>query len=85
MATPIKDLTGIKVVDILPALNDGALRNLSGNKRNIRSIEHEGSTLTLKQLSEKTGIRQEILYDRIFMKGWSIGRALTQPIRRRTR
>lgn len=56
------------------ALPTQQARNTSRNRR----ITLDGVTLTLVEWSERTGLRREIIADRL-NRGWEVGRALTTP------
>lgn len=49
------------------------------NKTNNKMITYNGVTLCLQQWQRKTGIRRETISHRLKM-GWSVERALTEPI-----
>lgn len=51
----------------------------ANNKRDNHILEFDGYALTMKQWSEKTGIKYQKLKDRINKCGWSVARALTTP------
>lgn len=53
------------------------------NKRNNHLITHNGKTQCLSSWAEEYQIPYFILSDRINKLGWSIERALTEPIRKR--
>lgn len=50
------------------------------NKDNNRRFSFRGESLTVKEWSERTGFSSVTIYDRIQTKGWSIERALTEPV-----
>lgn len=54
-------------------VDDSTQRN---NKRNNHLVTYLGTTLTCKQWSEKTGISDKTIRDRLNRYGWSPGRAL---------
>jgi hypothetical protein len=43
-------------------------------------VTHNGESLSLKAWSERTGKSQCVLYSRIFLYGWDIERAFTEPL-----
>lgn len=49
------------------------------NRRPVRRYRHEGETLTLREWSERTGLKYETLRMRILRLGWNVDRALRQP------
>ena len=53
------------------------------NKRSNRMLTHHGATRCLVEWSEITGISHELIRARIDRLGWSIAKALTEPVRRR--
>lgn len=53
----------------------------ANNTRKNRFIEYNGTTLTLSQWSEKTGISQSAIERRINLRHWTIEKALTTPMR----
>ncbi len=52
------------------------------NTRGNHMLTYNGETLTISQWCEKTGIPQSALYQRIYY-GWSVDKALTQPVRQK--
>lgn len=50
------------------------------NRRNNRVVEHNGEALTLVAWSERAGVPQDTLKNRLDV-GWSVERALTTPVR----
>ena len=53
------------------------------NCRTNRMLTFQGETLCLAEWSERTGIKQTTLLQRLDRSGWSVERALTAPIRRK--
>jgi hypothetical protein len=49
------------------------------NRRNSYWIEHDGENLTLAEWAERTGLKNTTIRQRI-RSGWSVERALTQPV-----
>jgi hypothetical protein len=49
------------------------------NKRNSRFIEWNGERMTATQWERKLGFPRSLLHGRIFARGWSIDRAMTEP------
>lgn len=43
----------------------------------VRTVEYDGHTYTLSELSDVTGISHKLLYKRIFERGWPISKAVT--------
>lgn len=54
---------------------------LSNYSKNVM-IEFNGKKMTLSQWSRELGIPKSTLHNRIRVHGWSIERALTEPVRR---
>jgi hypothetical protein len=52
------------------------------NRRNNILWAHNGKTQCMAQWEEETGISIKTLWDRVYKHGWTIDKALTQPIRR---
>ena len=50
------------------------------NRRNNHMISYNGKTQTISQWSREVGIRKDTLRRRIEIYGWSVERALTQPV-----
>ncbi len=48
----------------------------SNNRSSNRIIEHNGQSLSLRQWSEKLGIKRTTITQRLDSYGWSVGRAL---------
>lgn len=46
----------------------------------INKYEFEGQMLTLKELSELSGLKPSLIYNRITMQGWSIDEAVLTPL-----
>lgn len=57
----------------------------NNNKRDTIRIKFNGEELTLKEWSERTGIKLITLYFRICKYNWSIERALTEKVQKRPR
>lgn len=56
----------------------------NNNKRNNRLYSYKGNTLTISEWSNNLNIPYQTLLNR-FNSGWSVERALTLPVRRRTK
>lgn len=56
-----------------------SLREQSLNKRSNRRITMDGMTLTLLEWCERLNRKRATVYDRLRL-GWSIERALTEPV-----
>lgn len=54
----------------------------SNNRRSNVFITFNGSTKTMKEWSEEIGISNTTIWNRLNVRGWSVEKALTQPIRR---
>ena len=48
-----------------------------------QTFTHQGRSLTLREWAELSGISRELLLERVNRRGWSIARALTEPVGRR--
>jgi hypothetical protein len=57
------------------------------NRRDNSLLEHDGSTMTIVEWSEATGIKACTISKRIHARGWTIEEALTTPVgqKRKTR
>lgn len=53
----------------------------SRNRRSNRIVEYRGRKMTLKEASEVAGLPYLPVWLRIVRRGWSVHRALTEPIR----
>lgn len=53
------------------------------NSKNIY-IEYDGKSKTISQWAKDLGMKNSTLHNRIRVKGWSIERALTEPVRHRS-
>lgn len=51
----------------------------ANNRSNNHRITYNGTTLTMKQWSERLGISYYVLRARLY-RGWSIERAMTEPV-----
>ena len=49
----------------------------ANNKCNNRKITFRGTTKTVSEWSDKTGIKRNTLYTRLYVRGWSIEKSLT--------
>ena len=49
------------------------------NRKNTIMVRHNGKTLPLSSLAEEVGIRRQLLWDRICVRGWTVERAVSQP------
>jgi hypothetical protein len=49
----------------------------------VPTYHHEGRSLTLREWAEVSGVSREVLMNRVNRYGWSIERALTEPLGRR--
>lgn len=56
----------------------------SNNRRSNRQIEFAGEALSVSEWSGKTGISSAVLHNRL-RAGWSVERALTTPVRSRSK
>jgi hypothetical protein len=55
------------------------------NTRQAKPITWNGETLLIVEWAERTGIDPHRIYCRIYVEGWPIERALTEPVAPRTR
>lgn len=53
----------------------------ANNKSTNRFIEFNGETLTVAQWAHRLGMDHRAMWDRLFVQGWSVQRALTTPPR----
>ncbi len=53
------------------------------NRGNNRWVTHLGRTQTIAQWAREAGLNDNVLYNRIVIYKWPIGRALTEPVHRR--
>lgn len=51
------------------------------NKRNTKLLNWSGEYKTLTEWASVVGMRQSVLWKRIYRGGWSLERALTEPLR----
>lgn len=49
------------------------------NRRNTKLFKHKGQQKTLTDWSDELGIKRSTLAQRIYVYGWSVERALTNP------
>jgi hypothetical protein len=52
----------------------------ANNKRNNRRISFAGKTLNLRQWAKTTGLSDDVIYARLDVLHWPIGKALTTPV-----
>jgi hypothetical protein len=52
------------------------------NRRSSKYLTHRGQTATMAEWSERTGVSMGTLHARL-KSGWSVYRALSEPVRRR--
>ena len=55
------------------------------NKRNNKRFYYNGKNLTLPEWSEILHISPDTLFSRIYKRGWSVERALTEPVHTQSR
>lgn len=53
------------------------------NRSNGRYVEYKGRRMTVAELAESVGIRQTVLYLRLFTLGWDMDSALFTPVRKK--
>lgn len=53
------------------------------NKSNTLFYEYRGQTYNLQELAEMSGIKRNVLYQRLHTCKWDIEKALTKPIKKR--
>lgn len=51
------------------------------NKRGGLRVLFDGQTMTIAELSERTGAPYQRLHERIVRRGWEVGRAVSEPPR----
>lgn len=56
------------------------MKKQNNNKRNNVRISYNGETLTLAEWSEKLGIKEITLWQRIYAYGWTIEKAFETPV-----
>ena len=52
------------------------------NKRNNQRVCYHDKEFTIAELSRETGIPYQRLHERIVRRGWTVDRAVTEPVRR---
>jgi hypothetical protein len=57
----------------------------ANNKRNNRRISFAGKTLNLREWAKITGLSDDVIYVRLDVLHWPIGKALTTPVHRHSR
>lgn len=57
----------------------------SDNRRNTHHIQHDGEIMTLTEAAKRFGVPYHRAYQRIVKCGWSVERALTEPVSPRGR
>lgn len=55
------------------------------NRRDNLTLAHDGKALTLSEWAEVTGIHWGTIWARIRKNGWSVSRALTEPVHKEKR
>ena len=50
------------------------------NMRSNRVIEYNGESMNLNQWADRLGVKREVIRDRIDRYGWSIERAMNEPV-----
>ena len=53
------------------------------NRRNVRMVQYSNETLTLTELSERTGVPYPVLYGRVVRRGWGVEAAISTPVNER--
>lgn len=61
------------------------MKEQENNRRNNHLLTFNGKTQSVSLWSEELGINKNTLFSRVCNMGWSAERALTEPIKRRTR
>lgn len=54
----------------------------ANNTRRNRFIEFDGKRLTISQWARTMGIKKRTLHGRIYLRGWSVEKALTTPAKK---
>lgn len=57
-----------------------SMRKQENNRRNTPMLTYHGETLPISELALKYGICRMTLYDRIFMRGWSVEESIENPV-----
>lgn len=52
----------------------------AGNRRNVRLLTFDGRTLPARRWAAELGVEYLTLYARVFKHGWTVERALTEPV-----
>lgn len=60
-----------------------SMKEQCNNKTNNRHIELDGKTYTVSQLSDKIGINRSTLYNRLYVLGWDVKRAVSTSVKER--
>lgn len=55
-------------------------RQQAGNRSNNRTLTFNGETLCLAEWARRVGLNKMTLYHRVVHRGWSVERALTEPV-----
>ncbi|UGT65344.1 hypothetical protein LTT66_18415 [Nocardia gipuzkoensis] len=53
------------------------------NRSNNRRVTHLGRTQTIAEWAREVGLPRGVVYNRIVLMKWPVGRALTEPVQRR--
>ncbi|MFD4442539.1 hypothetical protein ACFWPK_22490 [Nocardia sp. NPDC058519] len=53
------------------------------NRGNNRHLTHRGRTQTMAEWAREAGLPNGVFYNRVMALGWSVERALTEPVQRR--
>lgn len=48
----------------------------SNNRRNVKTVTHDGRSLTITQWAAITGVDVKTLWARLYVHGWTVARAL---------
>ena len=59
------------------------MKEQCNNKTNNRHIEFDGKTYTISQLADKIGINRSTLYNRLYVLGWDVKRAVSTSVKER--
>jgi len=80
LARPGKDVT--RSCGCLAVEMAGHRVQAIGSVKNPRRVTAFGETLTVAEWAKRTGMAPSTLADRLYRHGWTVERALTEPVRR---
>ena len=81
---PIEPMESIEEIVGQDSLEQQALDEKYFNKNNVKQIEFNGKSMNLNQWAKELNISHQTLYARLYISKWSVEKAFTQKIRKKS-